>query len=189
MAPTLICILSVLCIYLVRIVELRTRRETIAGQIRENLTLRIFVVIGTLMCVGSIVESLWVRPPPRPVLFAAGCCAAIASFWLRRRAIRALGRFWSLHVEIRREHELVLSGPYRWMRHPTYVSMILEVASFGLILQSRFSTAAAFALLIPTLLWRIHIEEQALVEKFGPAYTEYKRTTPALFPRLSPGPP
>jgi protein-S-isoprenylcysteine O-methyltransferase Ste14 len=187
-ATAVVCILSVVCIYVARIVELRARRDTIAGQIRESATLRAFVLIGTFMCIGSIAEFFWVGPPFSPSLFAAGWALAVASFWLRRTSIRALGKFWSLHVEIRSVHELVLSGRYRWMRHPTYLSMVLELASFALLLQSRVTSAGTFALFVPTRAWRIRIEEQALVEKFGPAYTEYQRTTPALFPRLLRGP-
>ena len=52
-----------------------------------------FVLTGTLMCVGSIAEFLWVRPTFRPTLFAAGWVTAIASFWLRRVSIRSLGKF------------------------------------------------------------------------------------------------
>ena len=61
---------------------------------------------------------------------------AVFSFWLRARAIAALGRFWSLHVEIRENHEFVKTGPFRWMRHPVYFSMILELASICLILHA-----------------------------------------------------
>jgi protein-S-isoprenylcysteine O-methyltransferase Ste14 len=185
MIEKFVCILSVLCVYGARIVELRTRRDTVAGSIRENATLRAFVLIGTLMCIGSIVEFLRVGPPLRPAVFAVGWGLALASFWLRRSSIRALGKFWSLHVEIRREHELVLSGPYRWMRHPTYLSMVLELASIGVLLQAPLSSAAALTLFIPAVFWRIRIEEEALVQKFGRAYGEYQRTTPALFPRLT----
>ena len=62
--------------------------------------------------------------------------------------------------------------------------MVLELASIGLLLQSVFSSAAALAVFVPTLVWRIRIEEEALIERFGSAYEEYRRTTPALFPRL-----
>jgi protein-S-isoprenylcysteine O-methyltransferase Ste14 len=177
-----VCVLSVLGVYAARIVELRKRRDTIAGAVRENVTLRVFVLTGTLMGVGSIAEFLLVAPPFRPAVFASAWGLAVASFALRRAAIRALGRFWSLHVEIRREHELVLSGPYRWMRHPTYLSMVLELASFGLFTQAVWSSAAALLVFVPTVVWRIRIEEEALIQKFGRAYGEYQRTTPALFP-------
>jgi len=179
---TCICVVSVALVYIARIVELRTRRDTIAGQIRESATLRVFVITGTLMCVGAIGELLWTAPPFRPAIFAAGWAVALLSFWLRRVSIRALGKFWSLHVEIRQEHQLVLSGPYRFMRHPTYLSMLMELGSIGLLTQSAISSAIVLVLFVPAVLWRIRIEEEALVQKFGEAYTTYQRTTPAVFP-------
>src|SRR5205814_507751 len=104
------------------------------------------------------------------------------SFWLRRRAIAALGRFWSLHVEIRENHEFVQTGPFRWMRHPAYLSMILELVSLCLVLNAPASMLIILFLFAPLLIVRIRIEEAALVQKFGNAYSEYQKTTAALFP-------
>jgi protein-S-isoprenylcysteine O-methyltransferase Ste14 len=177
-------ILSALGIYLARVLELRTKRQTIAGAIRENVTLRLFISIGTVMLVGSIAEYIGFRKGISWPFFAAGLAVAMLSFYIRRQAIAALGRFWSLHVEIRESHELVQDGPFRWVRHPAYLSMILEILSIALILRSWITATVAFALFLPTLIARIRIEERALIEKFGGRYLEFKRTTPALFPRF-----
>ena len=56
---------SVLAIYVVRLIELGTKREIIAGKIRENLTLRLFLLAGTLIFLGSIVEFIALRPSLR----------------------------------------------------------------------------------------------------------------------------
>src|SRR5262249_50786515 len=117
-----------------------------------------------------------------PALFALGWSCAVGSFWIRRRAIQALGRFWSLHVEIRDAHEFVRSGPFRWVRHPTYLSMILELVAFGLILNAYFALAVGALAFVPILARRIKLEEAALVEKFGASYIDYQKNTPLLFP-------
>ena len=174
-------IASALIIYWVRIAELRTRRDIEQGQVRENLTLRLFVTTGSLMLLGSIAEQLYFRLPFNPLLFAAGWLVALCSFTLRRRAIRELGRMWSLHVEIREQHQLVVSGPYRWVRHPAYTSMILELLSLGLLLQSRFTSTIAAILFVPTLILRIRIEEAALRGQLS-GYADYQRSVPALLP-------
>lgn len=174
-------IASASLIYFARIAELRRKRDTVKGHVRENITLRIFIAIGTLMLVGSIGEFLWSRPALQPALFAAGWAAALLSFGIRRRAIRELGKMWSLHVEIRERHELIMSGPYRWVRHPAYSSMVLELLSCGLLLQSRFTSVAVALLFAPTLFARIRIEETALSARIS-GYTHYRRTTPALIP-------
>ncbi|HEY0462756.1 MAG TPA: isoprenylcysteine carboxylmethyltransferase family protein [Polyangiaceae bacterium] len=179
-------IASALLIYWARIRELKTIRDTVKGEVRENLTLRLFIAVGTLMLVGSIAEQIWFRRPLSPPLLFAGWAVALSSFWLRRRAIRELGKMWSLHVEIREQHQLVMSGPYRWVRHPAYTSMVLELCSFGLILQSFYSSALVALLFIPTLVLRIKIEEAALREQVA-GYSEYQRSTPALLPYKFPG--
>src|SRR5262249_48704256 len=106
----------------------------------------------------------------------------LASFYLRRRAIAALGKFWSLHVEIRDTHQFVQSGPFRFMRHPTYFSMMLELLSVGLLLQAFYMLAFIPFLYFPVLLFRLKLEESALIEKFGDAYGDYQRRVPAIFP-------
>ena len=59
---TSLSVLSVLGIYLARMVELRTKRDTIAGQVRETRTLTWFVITGTLMLVGALAEFFWRQP-------------------------------------------------------------------------------------------------------------------------------
>ena len=146
------------------------------------MTFTIFMLCGLLMVIGGIAEfqlrglTLWWPT------FTVGIALAFVSFALRRAAIRALGRFWSLHVEMREGHEFVTTGPFACMRHPVYFSMILELLCVGLILTAWFTLALVFAIFIPTLIARIRIEERALLEKFGDAYREYMQTTPAILP-------
>ena len=116
------------------------------------------------------------------VSFIPGALCGIASFAIRRRAITALGQFWSLHVEIRDQHQFVQSGPFRWVRHPTSFSMLLELLAVALILKAGIVLCLVPLLYLPTLAFRLRLEEAALVEKFGPAYQDYMRTTPALLP-------
>jgi len=177
---------SALALYLARVIELRTRRQTTAGAIPENLTLRFFIIIGTLMLLGSLAEYLLSRKTFSWPFFASGWAVGLLSFYVRRSAIAALGRFWSLHVEIRDTHQLVRDGPFRWIRHPAYFSMILEILSIALFLRSWYTTVIVATLFLPTLFTRIWIEEKALIEKFGDAYRQYRREVPAIFPYKGP---
>lgn len=169
-------------IYLARILELRTSRVTVRGPVQEKFTFWWFMLCGTLMFVGALVEYFWRERTASWALLAVGAVSAAASFLVRRRAIANLGQFWSLHVEIRENHQFVQSGPFRWMRHPTYFSMILELLSVALILNAVATAAVVTLLFVPALLVRLRIEERALVEKFGPTYEAYQLRTPALIP-------
>ena len=175
-------LVSVLAIYVVRLVELGTKRDLIAGKIRENLTLRLFLLAGTVIFAGSMAEFIFRAPRLWWPAFSAGWVCGVASFAIRRQAIAALGKFWSLHVEIRENHEFVQSGPFRWVRHPAYFSMILELLALALICNAFFTLLLIPLFFVPVLIMRIRIEEVALVEKFGDAYRTFQRTKPALIP-------
>jgi isoprenylcysteine carboxyl methyltransferase (ICMT) family protein YpbQ len=175
-------IVSASALLLTRLAELATKRDIVPGPVRENLTFRLFLLAGILMVAGSMTEYFLRDTTIFWPGFIAGWLCAVASFFIRRRAISALGKFWSLHVEIRDNHEFVRSGPFRWMRHPTYFSMILELLAVGLMLNARYSYLLLPLLFVPVLLMRLKLEESALVEKFGDAYRLYQQTTPAIFP-------
>ncbi len=184
----LIPLLAVLTMYTLRISELRIKRETIPGKVLETSTLRAFVLLGTLLLGGSVIEFFLRGCRVSAPVFGAGLLCGLISFWLRRNAIQALGRFWSLHVEIREQHEFVETGPFRWMRHPTYLSMILELFAAALMLHAFFALSVVLILFVPILWIRIRIEERALVEKFGTLYRTYQERTPAIVPYKWPAP-
>ena len=174
-------IIITLIIYAARMLELKTARDTSPGEVRENMTLKLFIATGTFMLLGSIIENVIVHPQFNPMLTIVGVLFAVGSFGLRWEAIEALGKMWSLHVEIRDDHNFVTSGPFRYMRHPAYFSMIMELTAFGCLLQSAYTSLLTAIVFIPVLFVRIMIEEKALAEKL-PGYDQYQRTVPMLFP-------
>ncbi len=175
-------ILSACLVTALRMLEIATKRNTIAGPVREKWSLRLFLLVGLIMFGGSIAEYLWEKQTLSWPFFAAGWACALLSFYIRRRAIAALGKFWSLHVEIRDTHQFVQAGPFRFVRHPTYFSMILELLAIGLLLHAVIMLLVIPVLFFPVLLWRIRMEEAALIEKFGGAYREYQKRVPAVVP-------
>ena len=182
MLSLLLPLAAVIVIYVVRMIELRTRRELIQGPILERLSFRLFWFVGTGITIAAIAEYFVRENEFHWPWFVSGCALGFASFALRRRAIAALGRFWSLHVEIRETHQLVKSGPFRWLRHPTYFSMLLELLAVAVVLEAIYTICLIPVLYFPALAYRLHLEEPALIEKFGDAYREYMRTTPAFLP-------
>lgn len=182
LAPHYLPAIAVALVWIERMREVCTKRDTVPGKRREVLTFTLFMICGALIFLGGIAESLIARREPNWWLFAIGTALAIASFVIRRKSIAALGRFWSLHVEMREGHEFVRSGPFRWVRHPVYFSMILELIGPALMLQAWLALAVVTVIFAPTLWWRLHLEERALIEQFGGAYLEYSAVTPMLLP-------
>jgi protein-S-isoprenylcysteine O-methyltransferase Ste14 len=177
----------------VRILEMQRKRDVTSGKVQENFTFRLFVIMGAIMTVGSIVEYVIrggiFRASFSWIALAAGIVCSIASFKLRWAAIAALGKFWSLHVEMRENHEFVQSGPFRFIRHPTYFSMILELACFPLFCSAWYMLILVPIAYMPAMFLRLRLEEPALVNKFGDTYREYQRRVPMLIPYKWPSKP
>ena len=94
---------------------------------------------------------------------------------------------WTLHglyttqLGIQPGHRLITTGPYRWLRHPGYLSNLLSLTGIGLALSSLIGLALA-ALVVPLLLHRIAHEEAMLRDAFGDAYRAYQRRSWRLLP-------
>lgn len=92
-----------------------------------------------------------------------------------------LGRNWSGVVTIKRDHELIDTGPYALVRHPIYTGLL--VAFIGSAM-ARGEWRGVLAVLIAwAALWRkLRVEERWLLERFGERYADYCRRVPALVP-------
>jgi protein-S-isoprenylcysteine O-methyltransferase Ste14 len=96
---------------------------------------------------------------------------------------RTLGTNLTDTVVTRQTHTLVVSGPYRWIRHPLYSSAALLVVAISLAAANWFFFLAGVTLL-SILIVRTRIEERNLVARFGDSYQRYMARTGRFVPRL-----
>ena len=99
-------------------------------------------------------------------------------------AHRALGRNWSPVLEIRRRQELVISGPYRWIRHPMYAALFLVHMGMAFVTANWLVASAFVGSIFILYFLRVSVEERMMVEYFGEAYRIYMQRTDRLFPKL-----
>ena len=102
---------------------------------------------------------------------------------LRQWAITTLGRFFVGHVLVQPGQTVVGSGPYRWLRHPSYTGMWLEMIGIGLGTGNALSTATCVLLPLVGVTARIAGEERQLAASL-PGYPEYIRGRPRLVPLI-----
>ena len=103
---------------------------------------------------------------------------------LREWAVLTLGRSFSVVVAILPGQTIVQNGPYRWVRHPAYTGSILTLIGFALGLGAWIASLVILVICFVGFLYRIQVEEKALVEVFGKEYQEYMQRTWRLFPGL-----
>ena len=97
-----------------------------------------------------------------------------------------LGQYWSARVTLKEGHQIIRSGPYRFMRHPIYTGMLLATMGTAMVVgQWRGALAVTLLLVVHSL--KARREERLLISEFGEEYATYRRSTGFLFPRLRSG--
>jgi methyltransferase len=143
------------------------------------------VALHALLLTACAAEALLApRPPPAAAL--AAVAGAVLAQALRWWAIASLGERWSTRVVVLPGAAPVTSGPYRFLRHPNYLAVALEVACLPLAYGSwrtalGFSAANAWLLAV-----RIAAEERALGPAWSAAFAGRGRLVPRIATAASP---
>jgi protein-S-isoprenylcysteine O-methyltransferase Ste14 len=122
----------------------------------------------------NLAPPAW-QPPLAVFGLALGVMGRIIAAW----GAFYLGRSFGIFVSVR---EVVLGGPYRYVRHPIYLGYLLMFGGLALA----YSCSALF-IIVPThfglFLWRARLEETRLAES-SPAYRKYMANTGSIFPKI-----
>jgi len=142
--------------------------------------------VGLYLLFGSPSTLDWFDQSVFTVTFPialAGLGLAICGVGLSIWARLILGENWSSSPSIKQNHALIVTGPYRAVRHPIYAGML--VALLGSALQRGLVRSFLAVIVCAVGLWlKVSIEEQFMVQRFGDAYLRYRRDVSALVPFL-----
>ena len=151
----------------------------------DDATLRTLWVTIVLAVTAGILAST--RVPSASidsarVVFWVGCVLFGAGLSLRWYSIFYLGRFFTVNVAIHSGHEIIDTGPYARIRHPSYSGALLAFLGLALTLTNWLSLILVVAPIAWAFSRRITIEESALASALGSPYTNYMRRTKRLAP-------
>ena len=122
--------------------------------------------------------------PPTAVFSYVGLvltlCGLLLALWARLH----LGRYWSDRVRLTAEHQLVATGPYRYLRHPIYSGVLGAVAGTAMAV-GEWRAALAFVALLTSYSIKARREEHILARRFGKDFEELRRRTGFLLPPLT----
>jgi protein-S-isoprenylcysteine O-methyltransferase Ste14 len=108
-----------------------------------------------------------------------GILCALGVYWL----FSSIGSGITPTSATRKQHQLVTSGPYRWVRHPLYTLGSSLFIAFGMMADNWF-IALLGILAFVAMASRTPKEESNLIEKFGDEYLDYMKRTGRYFPKL-----
>ena len=161
------------------------RWKTGTAENRDRRSLRVLMLLSPIVCVIAIQWAFAPAAPVRPAWLPwAGLGVMAIGIALRCRSIAVLGELHTPNVAIRARHRFIERGPYRYVRHPSYLGALIAFDGFGLALGD-WRSVALFVLLMPLpYLFRIREEEAALAAAFGAEYAAYQRRTKRLLPGI-----
>ncbi len=125
---------------------------------------RWMVALHAAFLPACVLEVWLLERPFRPGLGGAMLALLLAAMALRYWAIATLGRRWTTRIVVLPVEPLVRRGPYRWLRHPNYLAVAVELAALPLV-HGAWWTAVGFGLANGVLLRvRIGAENRAMIE-------------------------
>jgi protein-S-isoprenylcysteine O-methyltransferase Ste14 len=128
-------------------------------------------------------SDFWNRSPEvwRLILSIALLSGAVA---ISFAAAQALGSQLRIDASLSTDHQLIRTGPYRFVRHPVYLSFLCLMLGTGLMITTWPLMAVAMAIFLCGTEIRVHVEDAMLAARFGGEFDAYRRSVSAYLPGL-----
>ena len=175
---------------LMRVAELIVSRRRLAQDGRKGAAAPIrepvyplMVAVHAAWLAGCLLEALWAQPAWDPFIALPALLAWALALGLRLWLMAALGRLWNVRLVRRADQPVITAGPYRYVRHPNYLAVVLELAAVLLALGA-YWTALLAGLANGWVLWRRMAGEEAYLFSmpgYAAAFADKKRLIPGLF--------
>jgi protein-S-isoprenylcysteine O-methyltransferase Ste14 len=159
------------------------RPEGVTAAKGSAMYVRGFTAVGV---VGAIVVA---RTVPSTTMPSGVAWVGLVLLWcgvaLRLWSFRTLGRYFTFTVQTSADQPVITDGPYRVVRHPSYAGILLAVMGIGLCIGNWLSFAVLTAFVTCGVVFRIRVEERALLQELGEPYrayaAEHKRLVPFVW--------
>ena len=181
--------LVIAALALERLFELRLSRRNAAwakqaGAVEYGARhLVLMKLLHTAFFISALLEVWLLARPLVPALAGAGLALVLLAQALRYWAIGTLGRRWNARIIVVPDDPVVTSGPYRYLRHPNYVAVQLEMAAVPLI-HGAWLTALVFSL---GNLWLLSVRIRAEESALGPGWAAAFEGKPRFLPEVHRG--
>ncbi len=153
---------------------------------RQVIAIRLAEWVTILFYLGTVYYWRWSLPLTSHARAAAvaGLAVTAAGAALASWSKVVLGDFFSTTLGVKKDHQVITSGPYRWVRHPIYTGLLLVVVGGALVYDSGTALLLLAVPFCAFFYWQSVLEEKLLVNHLGEAYLQYRSKTGRLLPRF-----
>jgi len=164
------------------------RRLVTSSADRDPASTQLIVLTWWPAGVAALAEAAWLPRLGAGQKWASPCLVAGVAVTgtgiaLRQWAIHTLGRFFVGHVLVQPGQTVISTGPYRWLRHPSYTGQWLEMVGIGLATGNVASIATCVVVPLIGITARINGEERELTAGLS-GYRDYIQGRPRLIPYI-----
>jgi len=146
--------------------------------------LRPWVIVATVILHRAGQYFLGAAMGHGALVFVVGMTFLVAGAGVRWWSFWALGRHFTFTVDVSPDQQVVAGGPYHVLRHPGYAGGLLAMIGMGVIYSNWVGLAGFTLSCLAIILWRIHIEETALLRTAGEPYRLYAAHHKRLIPLI-----
>jgi protein-S-isoprenylcysteine O-methyltransferase Ste14 len=158
--------------------------ETKRDQQSDRFSILVILIMSSLSVVSAVCEWAYLNNAQEfsPALTLLGALLLLGGISIRIWAIRTLGKHFTATVTLTEDHRLVRSGPYQWVRHPSYLGAFMAIVGAPVFLNAYWAILVAFIAMTIAYYLRIGVEEKMLSSYFGEQYLDYKKQTKRIIP-------
>jgi protein-S-isoprenylcysteine O-methyltransferase Ste14 len=161
-------------------------KETTDNKSRDRYSVILILIMSVLSTIIPVADWAYFSNP-----YESNLPVTIVGFvilWfgvaLRNYSIRILGKHFTPTIQLQQDHDLITTGPYSVIRHPSYLGALMAIVGIAIFFNSLIGTLAACIAMMIAYIVRITAEEKALKSLFGSKYQEYQKRTKKLIPFL-----
>lgn len=155
---------------------------------KDGGSIQVIMAAGMITGIAGFGLAYWTQMSipslARLLVFYAGILVLLLGSLLRRLCFKTLGEHFTGDVRARADQPVIQTGPYRWVRHPSYTAGMIMNLGVGLALTSWVSIAFLISGTIIGYAYRVRVEERALLAEIGAPYEEFMRTRKRFIPYL-----
>jgi len=160
----------------------RERPEANVADRGSRPVIRVSVAVGVIGAIVAATSVPAVASGTSTVFDWVGLACLWAGVGLRFWSFHALGQYFTFTVQTSADQPVITTGPYRLLRHPSYAGILLAVVGLGLFIGNWLSLAIITVAVTAGIVYRIRVEERALLAELGDAYAAYAATRKRLVP-------